>query len=129
MGIQVIEIGICSLIIPDFIQDIDESIILLPIDFLKFNQYRWLLLENFGIKEKHTGIIIPKDLPFAILDHGRQLVQIPNKKDLNATKWAHISTYTFQDDINSIQGIRTDHGNFINYQQFQFLQDGATVLG
>src|SRR5690349_507733 len=82
IAIKQVQLLQCTAIITNVIQDVDKGLLALSIDFLKFQQNRWIFAQHLGVKEKRTGIILTHDLPFTIFHNGWQLIHITDKEYL-----------------------------------------------
>ena len=105
-------------IVPQVIQNANKGFVLLPENLVQLQIHHPRLLQSFGFKKVHGVVKSAQNSPFFVLDHRRQLVQIPNQQHLNSPKWNLIvALHTSHAVIDRIQNISTQHADFINHQQ------------
>ena len=64
-------------------------------------------------------------LPFRLLDHGRQLVQIADHQQLHPAKGQLGAAVAPQDAVDAVEQIGPDHADLVDHQEIEALDDVA----
>ena len=103
-------------IVAHLVEQGNKMLVRLAVNVFELDAYRIGLLQGMAAKEIRGAVMFPQQIPFFVLDYGRQLVQITNHQQLYATEGQRSIAVTPQHLINAIQYIRPHHTDFVNDQ-------------
>ena len=100
--------------VADGIEDLYELLVFLPVDFYQLDELHGQLCIGMCREEISGFIAAFKDLPLLSLDHGRELVEVPDKNHLLASKGKLFpGAVEPEKPVYTVQEVGPDHGDFV----------------
>ena len=127
-GIQAAEDVMGDPVFTYCVEDADEFRVLLAMDLLELDGDVVELLQSLRMEEIRRRIDLRNVLAFAVLDHRRQLMDIPDHKELHSSERTVVPSISTQAHVDSIQQIRTHHRYLVYDQQVERADDPDALL-
>ena len=110
------------------VEDGNEGGVALPVDFIQFDTYQRVVLEDFGIEEVAAGIIRLQELAVFLLEDRFQLVDVAHQQKLFSTeRFTHVAVVNTEYFVDEVDDVGSDHADFVDDNQFHFAQQLAFV--
>jgi hypothetical protein len=90
---------------------------------LEFDRDQFGFAQGPAAEEIRRIVILPEELPFRILDHRRQLVQVADHQQLHAAEGQRRSGGSAQDMIHPVEQVGPHHADLVDHQQVEALDD------
>ena len=112
-----------KVVVTDPVEEFDEPVVRLAIDMLQFNGHQFGLGQGMTAEKIGSGIVPAKKIPFIILDHRGQLVQVSDHQQLHAAERQRAAPEPAQHRVNPVEQVRPDHADLVDNQQVQAEHD------
>ena len=110
------------------VEQAEEAGVVLAVDGLQLDGAVFALPERTAGEEVRGVVIFFEQLPFVVLDYGRELLQVAYHQHLYAAERPVASAVAAQHIVHRVQKVGSDHADLVDHEQVDAANDVDLVL-
>ena len=127
-AVQRLKRRVVAAVVAYAVEQVEEAGVALAVDGFQLDGAVFALPERTAGEEVRGVVIFFEQLPFVVLDYGRELLQIAYHQHLHASERPVAPAVAAQHIVHRIQQVGPDHADLVDYEQVDAAYDVDLVL-